>query len=178
MNRSTIPTRLSLAAAAALMLATALPAEAGRLATAHRNAEGGVTAARGAARAGDAGEMARGRRIVTDGQGNAAVTSGAAVDGAQGGRFRRAGRTTRAADGSVRHDSGMTASNAKGSVESAGHLDRDADGQVTQNRTTTATSAATGNSVQRDTSYSKDTGVHRTTTCFDAGGAAITCPSK
>ena len=72
----------------------------------------------------------------------------------------------------------MRAESAKGSVASAGSATRSADGAVTQNRTTTATSAASGNSVQSTTSYNKDSGRTRTTTCYDAAGATIACPAR
>ena len=40
------------------------------------------------------------------------------------------------------------------------------------------TSAASGNSVQSTTSYNKDSGRTRTTTCYDAAGATIACPAR
>lgn len=97
---------------------------------------------------------------------------------AEGGVFKRAGHTTRNADGSMQHDSGFKGNNNKGSVQSQGSATRDAQGDVTQNRTTTATSASTGNTAVSTSSYSKDGGVDHSVNCFDATGAAISCPKK
>ncbi|MNF17924.1 hypothetical protein D3C80_2217150 [compost metagenome] len=47
-----------------------------------------------------------------------------------------------------------------------------------QARSTTATSAITGNSVQTQSSYSKDSGLSRSATCYDASGGAIACPTR
>jgi len=163
--------------AMATLLSATAPAYAGRFRAAHENADGGETRVFGAAHAGDAASAVRGRRVVTDGEGNVSATRGAAVEGAAGGRFKRAAHNTRSADGSATHQSGMEASTAKGSVESQGSATRDANGNVTQQRSTSATSASTGNSVESTSSYNKDTGRTRTTTCFDASGATITCPS-
>jgi len=123
-------------------------------------------------------EAATRRVVKTDGAGNAAVATGTAVRGANGASAARAGLTTRSADGTVQHRSGMRAEGAKGSVASAGSATRSADGAVTQNRTTTATSATSGNSVQSTSSYNKDSGRTRTTTCYDAAGATIACPAR
>lgn len=153
-------------------------AHAERLRFAHRNAEGGTTRGVEAAHAGEAASGARGHLLRTDGNGNATVTSGAAVKTENGGVFKRAGRTTRSADGSVQHDSGFNASNSKGSVQSQGSASRDAQGDVTQSRTTTATSASTGDTMKSSTSYNKDTGVEHNVSCFDASGNAITCPAR
>ncbi|MEZ5642411.1 MAG: hypothetical protein R3E70_10220 [Burkholderiaceae bacterium] len=46
---------------------------------------------------------------------------------------------------------------------------------MNQARSTTATSASTGNSVQSSTSYNSDTGRTRSTTCYNASGAVIAC---
>jgi len=160
-----------------LLLAFGAPAEAGRLRAAHDNPEGGHTRVFGAAHAGEAASAARGRRVVTDGEGNVESTRGAVFKGAEGRSFKRGAHNTRSADGSATHESGMSATGAKGSIDSQGSATRDASGAVTQQRSTTATSAATGNSVETSTSYNKDTGRTRTTTCFDATGATIACPA-
>jgi hypothetical protein len=86
--------------------------------------------------------------------------------------------TTRNADGSLQHQSGIDAQTAKGSVQSSGSASRDANGQVTQNRTTHATSATTGNSVQSTSSYNSATGRTRTTNCYNSTGASIACPTR
>lgn len=153
-------------------------AHAARLRFTHRNADGGVTRGFGAAHAGEAASGARGHLLRSDGQGNASLSSGAALHTANGGVFQRAGRTTRSADGSAQHDSGFSASNSQGSVQSQGSSTRDAQGNLTQSRSTTATSASTGDTLKSSTSYSKDTGLEHSVSCFDAGGNAIACPSK
>lgn len=119
------------------------------------------------------------RRVVkTDGAGNAVVATGAAARGPNGASAARAGVTSRSADGAVQHKSGMRAESAKGSVASSGSATRSADGTITQNRTTTATSATSGNSAQSTSSYNKESGRTRTTTCYDAAGATIACPAR
>lgn len=92
-----------------------------------------------------------------------------------GGTAARAGTNTRNADGSATHQSGLSASGSRGSVQSSGSASRDAAGNVTQSRSTSATSAATGNSVQSSSSYTKDTGLTRSATCYNASGAVIAC---
>jgi len=172
-------TALSLVALTLTTLALTAPAaHAERLRFAHRNAEGGTTRGFEAAHAGEAASGARGHLLRTDGNGNATVTSGAAMKTENGGVFKRAGRTTRSADGSLQHDSGFNASNSKGSVQSQGSATRDAQGDVTQSRTTTATSASTGDTLKSTTSYNKDTGLEHSVNCFDASGNAIACPAR
>lgn len=142
------------------------------------NPAGGVTAGAARHHAGPNGAMASRRVLRTDGEGNAMATSGRVWQGANGGVGARAGVTTRSADGSVQHESGLAASSAKGSVTSQGGFTKDAEGNVVQSRNTTATSAATGNSYQGNTSYNKDTGLTHSGTCYDAGGNVIACPSR
>jgi hypothetical protein len=120
----------------------------------------------------------RGRTTTADGQGNASVTSRGVAAGAQGGVATRQGRTTRSADGSASHTGTVSAQGAQGSLQSSGGATRNADGTVTQARSTTATSAARGNSVQAQSSYSKDNGLSRSATCYDAGGTAMACPVR
>lgn len=175
MNRLAFPAALILGSICSAALLTTLPAHAGRFRAAHANADGGVTRSFGAAHAGEAASGARGHRLVTDSQGNAQYTSGAVVNTANGGSFKRAGRTTRSADGSAAHASGFSASGANGTVQSSGSASRDPDGQITQSRSTTATSATTGNTVTSTTSYSSDGGREHSVSCFDASGAAIAC---
>src|SRR3989344_1270007 len=67
---------------------------------------------------------------------------------------------------------------AQGSLHSSGGASRNADGSVEQARSTTATSAATGNSVQTQSSYSKGSGLSRSATCYDASGTAMACPTR
>jgi hypothetical protein len=100
------------------------------------------------------------------------------ADGGNGGSAARAGKTTIAADGSATHQSGVVAQSAKGSVESSGGATRDAAGNVTQARSSTVTSATTGNTMNTSSSYSKDTGVTRSASCYNASGVSIACPTR
>lgn len=170
----------SMAVLLAALLALAAPADAN--ARTHRSvehhADGSTTAHTGVARSGPNGAVLRGRTATTDGQGNGSVTSRGAAMGAQGGMAVRQGSTTRNADGSASHSGAVSAQNAQGSLQSSGGATRNADGTVTQARTSTATSAATGNSVQTQSSYGKDTGLARSATCYDASGTAMPCPTR
>lgn len=160
-----------------LSATSALSAHAERARWARGNAQGGVTTGFEAAHAGEAASGVRGHRLVTDGQGDAKFTSGAAFKGKNGGYFKRAGKTTSSADGSMTHESGFKASGAKGSVQSQGSATRDANGDVTQSRTTTGTSASTGDSFKSTTTYDKADGVSHSVTCFDSSGAQMACPA-
>lgn len=167
-----------LSAVIACLLALVAPAEARTRHSVQHNADGSTTARTGIARSGPHGTVLRGRTAATDGQGNGSVTSRAAAVGAQGGVAVRQGSTTRNADGSASHAGTVSAQNAQGSLQSSGGATRNADGTVSQARSTTATSAATGNSVQTQSSYSQGSGISRSATCYDASGAAMTCPSR
>lgn len=167
--------RLCLAALLGAALVAAAPAQAGRVRNSHANAEGGTTRSVVAARGGEAASAVRGHRLVTDGQGNARRRSAAAGETAGGGRWQRAGETTRQADGSAAHRSAFSASGPRGTVQSSGSATRSADGHVEQSRSTTATSATTGNSRTSTTRYDSDSGLSRSATCFDASGASIPC---
>lgn len=107
--------------------------------------------------------------------GCATATNMRAVRGPYGGYAARAGSTSVNPDGSASHRSGFAAAGARGSVESSGSASRDASGNVTQSRSTTATSAVTGNSVQSSTSYSSGSGLTHSATCYSAAGAVIPC---
>ena len=162
------------------MLTLAAPAEA-QARTRHsveHNADGSTVSKTGVARSGPNGAVLRGRTATTDGQGNASVTSRGVAAGAHGGVATRQGSTTRSADGSASHSGAVSAQGAQGSLQSSGGATRNADGTVAQARSTTATSAATGNSVQAQSSYSKDTGLSRSATCYDASGTAMACPTR
>jgi hypothetical protein len=144
----------------------------------HANAAGGTTVGAVTVRQGPHGAAERARALKTDGQGNATVASAAAVRGSNGATGVRAGTTSVGADGAATHRSGFAAQGANGSVQSQGGATRAADGDVTQSRTTSATSSASGDSITSTASYNKDTGRTRTTSCFNAGGATIVCPAK
>jgi len=140
---------LSLAASGALLASAGLatsPADAGGVRAIRANAGGGYTYG-----------AAVGRR------------------GPNGGIGARAGTTTVNADGSASHRSGLQASGSRGSIQSSGSATRDASGNVTQSRSTSATNAVTGNSVQSSSSYNSATGLTRSATCYNASGAVIAC---
>lgn len=168
----------ALGLSAVLTLAAPAEVQARTRHSVEHNADGSTTAHTGVARSGPNGAVLRGRTVTTDGQGNASVSTRGAAVGAQGGVAVRQGSTTRSADGSASHSGSLSAQNAQGSLQSSGGATRNGDGSVTQARTSTATSAATGNSVQTQSSYSKDTGLSRSATCYDASGAAMGCPTR
>lgn len=122
---------------------------------------------------------ARTRRVVEHGaDGSTTARTGAAVVGPHGTAAVRQGQSTRNADGTASHRSAIAAQGDRGTLQSSGTATRSADGSVTQGRTTTATSAATGNSVQASSTYNPDTGRTRSASCFDASGAPMACPAR
>lgn len=122
------------------------------------------------------GRIAGARGVVTDEQGNAAAGSVNCARG-QNAAGCRAGATTRKADGSVSHQSGMMAeSNNGGMLNSTGGFTRAADGTIDQGRTTTASNP--NGTVTVDGAYSTEAGRTRTVTCTDASGAVIACPQR
>lgn len=143
------------------------------------NAAGGTTAGAVTRHVGPNGGATTSRRVLrTDGEGNGMATGGRAWQTPNGGTGARAGATTHSADGSVQHKSGFATSGTRGSANSQGSLQRDADGNVTQSRSTNATNATTGNSYQGNTSYDSTNGLSHSGSCFDAGGNSIPCPSR
>jgi hypothetical protein len=147
--------------------------------TVRANGEGGYTAGKFRAGQGpNGGGFVHGHRITTDGQGDVTSARGTAFRGPNGGSGTRYGRNTVNADGSASHESGFQGSNARGSIQSSGAATRSSDGTWEQGRTTSATRAATGNSVNVNESYSKETGLTRNVTCSDAAGNTIPCPSR
>ena len=168
----------ALGLSAVLTLAAPTEVQARTRHSVEHNADGSKVSHTGVARSGPNGAVLRGRTATTDGQGNGSVTSRGAAVGAQGGVAVRQGSTARSADGSTSHSGTVSAQNAQGSLQSSGGATRNADGTATQARNTTATSAATGNSVQAQSSYSKDNGLSRSATCYDASGAAMACPTR
>ncbi|MDF1692236.1 MAG: hypothetical protein P1U47_07680 [Zhongshania sp.] len=143
------------------------------------NMKGGRTVGAGRYVAAENGGVLAQRRVVrSDDQGNVSKTSGGLFrtpNGGQGGRFSN---TVHGADGSVQHQSGLKASGEKGGVETNGGYQRDANGNLTQNRDTAITNAQTGNTYQGNTQYSKEAGVSHSATCFDGSGSEIACPSR
>ena len=140
---------LAALAVALLFVLAASDASARSRHTVEHNADGSTTARTGVVRAapGDGGVL-RGRSVNTDGQGHGSVRSGAAVVGPNGATAVRQGQSARNADGTASHRSAMAAQGARGTLQRTGAATRRAAGRVTQGRTTTATSATTGNSVQ------------------------------
>ena len=173
-----LPALATLGLSAVLALTAPTEAQARTRRSVEHNADGSTTAHTGVARSGPNGALLRGRTATTDGQGNGSVTRRGAAVGAQGGVAARQGSTTRSVDGSASHSGTVSAQNAQVSLHSSGGASRNADGSVEQTRSTTATSAATGNSVQTQSSYSKDSGLSRSATCYDASGTAMACPTR
>jgi hypothetical protein len=157
----------------------ATPAEAASRHVVRTHADGSATATRAVTREGpQGGTRVRNRSTTADGQGNASTAGSASTTGPNGATAVRTGQASRSADGSAQRSGNFAATGAKGSVESSGSSSKTAAGAVNASRNTTATSAATGNSVQSTASYNQATGVTRSTTCYDAAGAAMSCPSR
>ncbi len=167
---------LAMASIACVLALAAPAAQADSRRVVRPNAAGGTTATAWVDRQGPFGGSRRAARAVaTDGQGHTVAAGRRSVAGPQGGSVQRAGRTEVNADGSAHHAGSISASGARGTLQSSGSATRDAAGQVDAGRTTSATSAATGNSVQSSASYNSATGLTRSTVCYDASGATIAC---
>lgn len=179
MKRSITPLAVCLTIGFAIM-ATSFQASADRVVRFDRpNPAGGSTS--GMTKhlsGGNGGGMTQRHVVRSDGEGNSRAVSGGAFHTPGGTSGARAGTTVQNADGSVQHKSGMTTSGTHGSASSTGSYTVDANGNVTQNRDTNMTNAATGNSYQGSTSYNSETGVTHSATCFDAGGNEISCPTR
>jgi len=157
----------------AVLVMGAATAEARQGVVRARGPHGAVTAVRGPN--GGAGVRAHGMRQNADD--SVTRASGGAWRTANGGTSARARSTTVNPDGSLSHSGQYAGTGPRGSVNSSGSVSRDANGDWTGGRTTTATNATTGNSYQGSTTIDPATGrpVH-TGTCYDASGAAIACP--
>lgn len=144
---------------------------------ARANRAGGITAHQAHDREGpNGGTLRGGRKVVTDGNGNAAA---GAVNCAKGdaGRACRAGVTTRTAEGELAHKSGIKVEGANGrELTSAGGFTKDAEGNIDQARTTEASGEK--GTVTVDKSYATGEGRSRTVTCADASGAVVACPTR
>jgi hypothetical protein len=188
------------AAAALGLLATNVNAQTvahGRFA--HRNANGGITAGHGTAvRGANGGYARRGRVTTTNGHGQGATASGGSFRTANGAEGSRHG-STQWNDGNVTHQGTEQASGPRGSIQSSGSSQRNADGQFSGSRSTTATGAnggtyqgnttfqngsathttdatnKNGDTYQGSTTYTKGQGVTHTGTCTNASGATIPC---
>lgn len=137
-------------------------------------ADGGRTAVAGAAARGEHGAYTRGRRVHSDGQGNATGRSGAYATGANGGTAQRQGSFYRNADGSAGRQGSASIDGANGgSAATSGSIARDADGNVNGSRSTSAT-GANGNRYTGSTTVQNGVVTH-TGTCTNAAGETIAC---
>lgn len=144
---------------------------------ARTNGAGGVTAGQVHDRTGpNGGTLRGGRGVVSDGQGNAIAGSANCANG-EAGRACRAGVTTRTADGAVRRQSGIQAEGANGgTLDSTGGFTKDAEGNISQARTSNASGEQ--GSVAVDKAYTTETGRARTVTCANTAGEIVACPTR
>lgn len=158
---------------AAALAMTAGVAEARQGVVKVRGANGAVTAAKGP----NGGGAVRARGVRQNADGSVTRASGGAYRTPNGGTSVRKSTTTVNPDGGATRNGSYDAAGPRGSVSSNGSVSRDADGNWTGGRTTSATNAATGNSYQGSTMIDPATGkpVH-SGTCYDASGAVIACP--
>lgn len=158
---------------AAVLVMSAATAEAREGVVRARGTNGAVTAVKDPN--GGGGVRAHGVRQNSDG--SVTRASGGTWRTPNGGTSARASSTTVNPDGSVSRNGEYAGSGPNGSVNSSGSVARDANGNWSGGRTTSATSAATGNSYQGSTTIDPATGkpVH-SGTCYDASGAVIACP--
>lgn len=164
---------LLIGALAASMALPAGAAEARQGVFKARGANGAVTAAKGP----NGGTAVRARGKTTNADGSVTTGSAAAVRAPNGARAVRGSTTTANPDGSLTHEGGLAAEGAKGSVASTGAVSRSADGTWSGGRSTSATSASTGNSYQGSVSIDPATGQPtHSATCYDAAGTVIACP--
>lgn len=159
-------------AATASLLATSIAAEARPTRVKAAGNNGAVSAVKG-----PNGSAVRGRGAVRNADGSVTAGSGGAFKTANGGKGYRGSTTTVNPDGSANRRSALSGSGAKGSVSSQSDVTRNADGSYSGGRTTSATSATTGNSYNGSTQIDPATGKPvRTATCTNASGAVIPCP--
>ncbi len=168
----TITRKLAAGLLASSLLLVAGTAEARQGIIKARGTNGAVTAVRGPN--GTTGVRARG--TVQNEDGSVTRASGGAWRTANGGTSLRGSTTTVNPDGSGTRTSNAYASGAKGAASSSSSVSRDAEGNWSGGRSTTATSATTGNSYSGSVSIDPATGkpVH-SATCTDASGAVIAC---
>lgn len=169
-TRNALRATLLCAASFAMLLATAADARPSRTRISGQN--GAVTAA-----GGPNGGFVRGRGAVQNADGGVTAGSGGAFATAGGARGARASTSTINPDGSATRQGGFGASGARGSASGESSLSRSADGTRTGTTSTTATSAATGNTYKGATTINSANGKPvRTATCTDASGNSIACP--
>ncbi len=137
----------------------------------------GTNGAASAVKGPNGGAAIRGRGAVQNEDGSVTAGRGAAYRRPNGGTGVRGSTTTVNPDGSGTHSGAYSASGPNGSVDSAGAVSRDAAGNWSGGRSTSATNATTGNSYQGSTSIDPETGqpVH-SGSCYNANGDPISCP--
>jgi hypothetical protein len=122
------------------------------------------------------GTVVRGRGAVRNADGSVTAGSGGAYQTANG-QGARGSTTTVNPDGSATRRSGFAVQGARGTASGSGNVTRNADGTYSGGRTTTATSATTGNSYNGSTQIDPATGKPvRSGTCTNASGQVIACP--
>jgi hypothetical protein len=159
---------------------SALPAPAQPALDAHARtfqaAEGGRAAHAGGTVNGSRLKASRQQGAAADGQGNLAAGKSGGFTTEAGGQGLRNRKFKRNADGSINASGQGAVTTANGgSAERSGSFTRDADGNASGERSTTATNANTGVTMDASTSYSKGSGVSRSTTCHDAAGNTVSC---
>lgn len=161
----------------AIFLSTEAFAEGARV---HRqNAAGGATNAVAHKFQGEkGGTFVNGRRVVTDGAGNATGVSGGAATTANGGQYKRKAQFNRAADGSASRQGSVEASGQNGSLTSAGSATKNSDGTVNASRESEITNAKTDITKNNSATYNTEQGLTRSSSCTDATGASVACPSR
>lgn len=136
---------------------------------------GQVTAAKGQ----NGGGFVRARGTTTNGQGQAAGGSTAAVNGPNAGAGIRASAFTADDSGNVNYQGASAATGVYGSAATTGGFNRTQEGGIKGSRSTAATSAATGNTYNGNTTYDSSTGnVNHTQKCYNSSGVEIKCPKR
>jgi hypothetical protein len=164
----------TLALITGLIAATTLPAQASPRRVGGRTGQGTAAAAGSV----NGNTWARGHAARSNSDGSKTAVSGAAFKGANGSTAGRTSTTTVNPDGSAVRQGGFAAQGTRGSASSQGSATRNADGSYAGSRTSTGTSAATGNTYNGSTNYDSVNGVSRAGTCTNANGAEIACPSR
>lgn len=173
-----------LAAASALFgTLAALPAQAQPALDGHartfQGADGGRAAHAGATVNGSRLKASRQQGAAADGQGNVGAGKGGGFTTASGGQGLRSRQFNRSADGSANASGQGALTTANGSsADRSGSFTRDADGNASGDRSTTATNANTGMTMDASTSYTKGSGISRSTTCHDAAGNTVSCGAR
>jgi hypothetical protein len=123
------------------------------------------------------GSIVRGRGVVSNADGSVTTKRGAGYKTTAGGKGYRASSKTVNPDGSANRRSAAGFNGPRGSGSTSSDVTRNADGSYSGGRSTTATSAATGNTYTGSTQIDPATGKPvRSATCTNASGAVIACP--